>query len=127
VGFAAVILFGLDPIIFSIGHIHIGWYGLFIALGIAAALWLTAREAKRRGIVPDVVYDGALWVIGAGVVGARLFHVLDNWPTYAANPAAIFGTAGLAIYGALIGGLIALIIYARAKRLPPRRSRSRRR
>jgi phosphatidylglycerol:prolipoprotein diacylglycerol transferase len=118
VGFAAVILFGLDPIIFWIGHIHIGWYGLFIALGIAAALWLTAREAKRRGIVPDVVYDGALWVIGAGVVGARLFHVLDNWPTYAANPTAIFGTAGLAIYGALIGGLIALILYARAKRLP---------
>ena len=111
-----MIVFGLDPIIFSFGHIHIEWYGVFIALGIGVALWLTVCEAKRRGIIPDVIYDGAVWVIGAGVVGARLFHVLDNWPTYAANPTAIFGTAGLAIYGALIGGLIALIVYARAKR-----------
>lgn len=113
-----MIRFGLDPIIFSIGHIHLEWYGVFIALGIGVALWLTAREAKWRGILPDVVYDGALWVIGAGVVGARLFHVIDNWSAYAANPAAIFGTAGLAIYGALIGGLIAVVVYARAKRLP---------
>ncbi len=113
-----MIRFGLDPIIFSIGHIHIGWYGVFIALGIGVALWLTAREAKRHGIIPDVIYDGALWVIGAGVVGARLFHVIDNWSTYAANPAAIFGTAGLAIYGALIGGLAAVVVYARKRRLP---------
>lgn len=107
----------LDPIIFSIGHIHIGWYGAFIALGVGVGLWLTVREAKRRGIIPDEIYNGAIWVIAAGIVGARLFHVIDNWETYAANPLAIFGTAGLAIYGALIGGLIAVAIYARVRRL----------
>lgn len=107
----------VDPIIFSIGHLHITWYGVFIALGVGVALWLTAREARRRGILPDEIYGGALWVIGAGIVGARLFHVLDNWQTYAANPAAIFGTAGLAIYGALFGGGLAVVIYARICRL----------
>lgn len=107
----------IDPIIFSIGHIHVGWYGVFIALGVGVALWLTAREANRRGILADEIYGGALWVIVAGVVGARLFHVLDNWQTYAVNPAAIFGTAGLAIYGALIGGGLAVVIYARVSRL----------
>ena len=116
-----MIYLNIDPIIFSFEHIHIGWYGIFIALGVAVALWLTAREAKRRGIAPDEIYSGALWVIGAGLIGARLFHVVDNWQTYAANPAAIFGTAGLAIYGGLIGGLAAVVVYARVRRLPLRR------
>ena len=81
-------------------------------------MWLTAREAKRRGILFDEIYNGALWVIVAGIVGARLFQVIDNWPIYAANPAAIFGTAGLGIYGALIGGLVAVVICARVWQLP---------
>jgi len=107
----------LDPIIFSIGHFQIGWYGVFMAIGIGVAFWLTAREATRRGILPEIIFDGAPFVVIAGIVGARLFHVIDNWQTYAANPAAIFGTAGLAIYGALIGGGIAVVIYARLRRL----------
>lgn len=112
-----MIQFGLDPTIFSFGHLHIGWYGTMIAVGVGVALWLTAREAKRRGIVPDEVWNASLWVVAAGIVGARLFHVVDNWSTYAANPAAIFGTAGLAIYGALIGGVAALAVYAHVRRL----------
>jgi phosphatidylglycerol:prolipoprotein diacylglycerol transferase len=107
----------IDPIIFSIGHFHVGWYGTFMAIGVLVGVTLTAREANRRGIVPDEIYGGALWVIIAGIIGARLFHVIDNWDTYAANPMAIFGTAGLAIYGALIAGLIAAVIYARVRRL----------
>lgn len=113
-----MIRFDLDPIIVQFGHFQIGWYGVFIALGIAVAVWLTAREAKRRGISPDAIYDGALWVIIAGIIGARLFHVIDNWTFYAANPAAIFGTAGLAIYGALIGGFVAVVIYTMLHKLP---------
>ncbi len=112
-----MIRFGLDPIIFSIGHFRIGWYGVFMALGVGVALWLTVREAKRRGIAPDEIYNGAFWVVGAGIVGARLLHVLDNWQTYVKNPAAIFGTDGLAIYGALIGGFIAVVIYVRVRQL----------
>ncbi len=113
-----MIRFGLDPIIVQFGHLQIGWYGVFIGLGIAVAVWLTAREAKRRGILPDAIYDGALWVVIAGIIGARLFHVIDNWTFYAANPAAIFGTAGLAIYGALIAGVTALLIYTMLRKLP---------
>jgi phosphatidylglycerol:prolipoprotein diacylglycerol transferase len=113
-----MIRFDLDPIIIRFGHLQIGWYGVFMALGIGVAVWLTAREAKRRGILPDAIYDGALWVVIGGIVGARLFHVIDNWSMYAANPAAIFGTAGLAIYGALVGGFIAVVIYTSVRQLP---------
>lgn len=132
-----MIRFDLDPIIVQFGHIQIGWYGVFMALGIGIAEWLTAREAKRRGILPsdvpsrilpldsrvrddtsDEIYNGALWVIIGGIIGARLFHVIDNWSFYAANPSAVLGTAGLAIYGALIGGLLAVVGYAMIRRLP---------
>jgi phosphatidylglycerol---prolipoprotein diacylglyceryl transferase len=109
----------IDPIIFMVGHLHIGWYGVMIALGLGVAFWLAAREGNRRGILPDEICGCALWVIGAGLVGARLVHVIDNWQTYAANPAAIFGTAGLAIYGALIGGSAAIVIYALVRHLNP--------
>lgn len=112
-----MIQLGLDPIIFSIGHFQVGWYGTFIAIGVGVGLWLTVREAKHRGILVDEIYSGAIWVIVVGIIGARLFHVLDNWQTYAANPLAIFGTAGLAIYGALIGGFIAVVIFARVRQL----------
>lgn len=113
-----MIRFDLDPIIFQFGHIQVGWYGVFMGLGIAVALWLTAREAKRRGILSDEIYNGALWVVVAGIIGARLFHVIDNWSFYAANPSAILGTSGLAIYGALIGGLLAVVAYTTVRRLP---------
>ncbi len=113
-----MIQFGLDPIVFSIGHLHVGWYGLMIGVGLFAGLGLAIREARRFGIVSDVILDGALWVVAAGIVSARLFHVIDNWPTYAADPAPIIGTAGLAIYGALIGGMIALVLYTRIRHLP---------
>src|SRR5581483_1885106 len=106
------------PITVRFGHLQIGWYGVFIALGIAVAVWLTAREAKRKGILPNTIYDGALWVVVAGILGARLFHVIDNWSLYAANPAAIFRTAGLAIYGALVGGFVAVVIYTTVRHLP---------
>lgn len=113
-----MIEFGLDPTLITIGHLHIGWYGVMIAVGLFAGVMLAIFESERRGVNPEVILDGTLWVIGAGIVGARLFHVIDNWPTYAANPSAIFGTSGLAIYGALIGGLVALVVYARVRRLP---------
>lgn len=113
-----MIRFDLDPAIVRLGHLQIGWYGVFIALGIGIAVWLTAREAKRRGISPELIYDGVLWIVVAGIVGARLFHVIDNWSLYAADPAAIFGTAGLAIYGALTGGFIAVLIYTTVRHLP---------
>lgn len=118
-----MITIGIDPIIFSIGHFHLRWYSLIVLTAIAVGIWLTAHEAARKGFKKEDVYDAAIWVILGGLVGARLFHVLDHWPDeYAANPiqALYIWEGGLAIWGALAGGLISIAILARIRgwRLP---------
>ncbi len=108
----------IDPIAIHIGHFMARWYGIFIGLGIAAGAWLALREAQRKGVNVDHVYGAVLWVVPAGFVGARLLHVIDDWPNHAANPWTIIGTDGLAIFGALAGGLVALLAYAYVHHLP---------
>lgn len=113
-----MITVSIDPILFSIGHFMIRWYSLIVLTAIVIGLWLTAREAERRGFNKDDVYDGALWVVIGGFMGARLFHVLDHWPhEYAADPirALYIWEGGLAIWGGVAGGLIAIAILSRRR------------
>ncbi len=100
----------IDPIIFSVGHFALRWYSLILLTAVAVGTWLTAREAERKGFRQDDIYDAALWILAGGLVGARLFHVLDHWShEFAANPirALYAWEGGLAIWGAVVGGLIA--------------------
>jgi phosphatidylglycerol:prolipoprotein diacylglycerol transferase len=115
-----VITINIDPIIFSVGHLMFRWYGLIVMAAIAAATWVATREARRKGLADADLGDAMLWVLLAGTVGARLFHVLDHWPDgFAANPvrALHIWEGGLAIWGAVIGGLIALAVYAWRRQL----------
>ncbi len=118
-----MITISIDPVIFSVGYFMIRWYSLIVATAIAVGVWLVAREARRKGFNKDEIYEGALWVILGGLLGARLFHVLDHWPhEYAADPlrALYVWEGGLAIWGGMAGGLIAvtLLAWRRAWHLP---------
>lgn len=118
-----MITISIDPIIFNIGHFALRWYSLILLIAIGTGIWLTAREAERKGFKKDDIYDAAIWIIVGGLIGARLFHVLDHWShEYAANPirALYIWEGGLAIWGALVGGLIAsaLIAWRRGWRFP---------
>jgi phosphatidylglycerol:prolipoprotein diacylglycerol transferase len=100
----------LDPIIFHVGHFVLRWYAVILILAMTVGIWLTAREADRKGFKKDDIYGVAMWIIVAGILGARLFHVLDHWSDeYAMNPIRAFyiWEGGLAIWGALFGGLVA--------------------
>jgi len=113
-----MITIGIDPIIFSIGHLHFRWYSLIVITAIIVGVWLSAREAARKGFKKEDIYDAAIWVILGGMIGARLFHVLDHWSDeYAANPirALYIWEGGLAIWGAIVGGLIVAAILARLR------------
>lgn len=108
----------IDPIIFSIGHFMVRWYSLIVLTAILIGLWITKREAQRRGMDNEFVDDITLWLIPAGIVGARLFHVIDHWDhTYAADPLRIVYVwqGGLAIWGGVIGGLVALLVLSRRR------------
>lgn len=105
----------LDPILFSIGHLQIRWYSLIILTAISVGVWLVAREAARKGFKKEDIYDSAIWIVVGGLLGARLFHVLDHWKdTFSANPirALYIWEGGLAIWGGVAGGLIVAAILA---------------
>jgi phosphatidylglycerol---prolipoprotein diacylglyceryl transferase len=115
-----MITIGIDPVIFSIGHFMIRWYGVIVTIAIGAGLWIAWREAKRKGLDEKHFNDVIIWVIIAGMIGARLFHVIDHWPhEYANDPirALYIWEGGLAIWGGVIGGGVALAIFARRRHL----------
>jgi phosphatidylglycerol:prolipoprotein diacylglycerol transferase len=102
-------------IAFRIGPIAIAWYGIFIVGSAMVAAFLAEREAKRRGEDPEHVWNGLLLCLILGLIGARLYHVIHMWDFYRLNPMEIFNTrhGGLAIYGAVAGGALALWLYTR--------------
>jgi len=115
-----MITINIDPMILNFGHLMLRWYGLIVMSALGAGIWLSMREAKRKGLAEADLGDAILWVVVAGMIGARLFHVIDHWPDeYAGNPvrALYIWEGGLAIWGAVIGGLLALAVYARVRRL----------
>ncbi len=113
------IIINIDPVILQIGHFELRWYSLAIMLAVIAAVLITARRATHKGIDREEIYSLALWAVLGGLLGARLFHVIDQWEYYAGNPLNILQLqqGGLAIWGALAGGGLALLVYARIRRL----------
>ena len=113
------IIINIDPVIFNLGGFELRWYSLFIMLAVVAAVLITAHQAKKKGIATSEIYSLALWVVLSGMLGARLLHIIDQWEYYAGNPLQILQLqqGGLAIWGALAGGGLALILYARSRHL----------
>lgn len=114
------IVINLDPIAFSIGDFAIRWYGITAVSGILLAFFVTLHESAWRGLDEDKIYNLGLWAVAAGMVGARLMHVIDHWAFYSANPWMIpaIREGGLSIYGGLAAGIIVGGIYARHAKLP---------
>ncbi|SDJ87939.1 prolipoprotein diacylglyceryl transferase [Alkalibacterium thalassium] len=114
------IISSIDPIAFRLGPLEVAWYGIIIVTGMFAAVWLSMKEAGRRGIEEDFIVDMAFWIIPAGIIGARLYYVLFELQTYLADPIRIFyfWEGGLAIYGGLILGFITLYWYANKRNVP---------
>jgi phosphatidylglycerol---prolipoprotein diacylglyceryl transferase len=118
-----MVTINIDPVIFSVGHFMFRWYALIVVTAVTVGIWMSAREAERKGFNKEEIYDVVLWVIFPGILGARLFHVLDHWShEYAANPirALYIWEGGLAIWGAVVVGVLAVAVVAwrRGWRLP---------
>ena len=113
------IAINIDPNIAQIGPFILSWHGLFSAIGVIAGVTLGVRVAADAGVDEESAYNLALWSVGGGIVGARLFHVVDNWGYYSQNPGQIIliNEGGIAIYGAVIGGILTGVVYALIKKL----------
>lgn len=110
----------LNPVAFSVGPVPVHWYGIIIGIGALLGLLLVIREGRRFGLEKDFFYDLLLIGFPSAIVGARIYYVAFEWDSYKNNIAEIFMIwhGGIAIYGALIGAVIAAVIYTRAKGYP---------
>ncbi len=107
----------LEPVAFSIGIFSVRWYGIILGCGALAGLLLAVREGRRFRIQPDFFMDLLLIGVPSAVICARIYYVAFRWPDYSHNISEAFKVwhGGIAIHGALIGAVIAAVIYVRYK------------
>jgi phosphatidylglycerol:prolipoprotein diacylglycerol transferase len=105
-------------------------FGLMLLLAVVSAVGLAARRAQRLGIEVDLIYTLAFWALVPGILGARLFYVIQKWPQDFApiyqqhGLAALLGSlvniaqGGIVLYGSLIGALAGLAAFLIHYRMP---------
>ncbi|MDN6161175.1 MAG: prolipoprotein diacylglyceryl transferase [Atopostipes sp.] len=113
-------MMAIDPIAFELGPFSVAWYGLIIVTGMILAISLIIREGEKRDLTEDFIVDTAFWAIPIGIIGARLYYVLFELDVYLQNPIRILYVweGGLAIYGGIIGGLIAIYYQSKKEKVP---------
>ena len=99
--------------------LDIYWYGIIIAFGILAGLFVARYEAGRTGQKKEIYTDYLLWTIVFCVIGARLYYVIFRWDSFKDNLWNIFAirNGGLAIYGGIIAAIIVSVIYTRVRKI----------
>jgi len=112
-----MITINIDPILFHIGPLEIRWYGVMVALAVIAIVSISLQEAKRLKIAGEHVYNIAVWAVVGGVIFSRVFHVIDKWSYYSQHPEHIIGFAGVAVYGAVFGAFLAIVVYVWIQKL----------
>ncbi len=112
----------MHPQLFHIGSFAVPTYGVLVATGVLAGLFVAARLAQSQGVDPEKAWNlGALAVFSA-VIGAKLLLFVNDWSFYASHPREIFSLSTLQAGGVFYGGLIAAVAvsawYIRSNRLP---------
>jgi phosphatidylglycerol:prolipoprotein diacylglycerol transferase len=125
----------INPIILKLGPFEVRWYGVLIMTGVAIGAYFATRLARKRGLDPEHVWSALIVAVVLAIIGARLYHVFSipegctpetpcGWYWYRQHPidAIAFwkgGFHGLGIYGAIVGGILGVILYAWKYKLEP--------
>ncbi len=116
----------IDQYGIHLGPLYIHFYALILLTGIMAGTWLTARRAKAHGLDPDHVWNGLMWGVIPGLIGARIYHILTPSPAsglslqhYLEHPIEMLyiWNGGLGIYGAILGGALGVWLYTRRHKM----------
>jgi phosphatidylglycerol---prolipoprotein diacylglyceryl transferase len=119
----------IDPVIFTIriGNLvfPLRWYGVIVMIGVIVGSLIVERELRRRGENGERIWDALIWILPAGIIGARLWYVINATlggnRYYLENPMQIINIpqGGLHIFGGLLLGAAALLYYLRQNHLDP--------
>ena len=111
-----VITINIDPTI-DLGPFAVSWHGLGIAAGLVVGGALALKVARERGLDPDQALNLILVIAISGIVGARIFYLVENDAGALLAPADWFGTNGYSFYGGIIFGVPAVGLYLRLRGL----------
>jgi phosphatidylglycerol---prolipoprotein diacylglyceryl transferase len=108
-----------SSIAIQIGPLPLYWYGIAYAVGLAGAYWVMVRQARRFGENAELLGNGLIIVGVAGLIGGRLYHVIDQWQLYANDPIRIIlpPYSGLGVFGGFVTGSLAFLYLVRRYRV----------
>ncbi len=117
------IVIDLNPNVAQIGPILITWHGIFSVLGILAAARVGQILLHRDGIAPERVYDMAVWMVIAGLIGARLLFVWENYQQFQDNWIRIveINEGGISQWGGIFGALVGGYVWCRRNQVDYRK------
>lgn len=107
----------INPVAFTIFGHKVMWYGIIITAAMILAVCYGIWRSKLEGLKQDDGYDIAITVIFSGIIGARLYYVITKGGYTSFLDAIAIWNGGLAIYGGIIGGILAAYIYAKIKKI----------
>ena len=103
---------------FSLFGVDVYWYGILIVTGMILAVYLSSKEIEKIGGDPDLIYDLAIWLLPAAIIGARLYYVIFEFDRYDSIMEMInVRDGGLAIHGGVIAGVIVGIIFCKKRKI----------
>lgn len=107
----------MNRILFELGPITIYWYSVTMLLAVLTGIYLATKESKKQGM-SSFISDLVTYIIVFGIIGARLYYVIFNFDNYKYDLLSIFKIweGGIAIYGAIIGGFIAIVYLAKQRK-----------
>ena len=105
---------------FDLGPVRLGFYGIGFVLAATVMIVVSRSEARRKGSDPALVTSAVVVVAIFALVGARLYHVVGEWQSYADDPlrAILPPYAGLGLYGGIIGAAVGIWVFLRGKAIP---------
>lgn len=114
-----ILINAIDPVAISFFNLNIRWYGIIIATAILISVILATKEAKRKHLNVEYFYDVILWSVPVALVSARIYYVFFQWEYYQNHLDQIISiwNGGIAIYGALMGVIVFVVIFCKIKNL----------
>src|SRR5665811_9692 len=107
------------PILFNVGGVTFYSYGIMAVVAMVAAGFVVQRLSRRLGLQSGVAVELTVAAVIGGLAGARLYWIVEHWHEVRGNLMhAVSGGAGFTWYGGLLGGVVAVIVLARFRRLP---------
>ena len=108
-----------DRVAFTLGPLTVYWYGVLITFAVLIGYMLACHEQRRVGLPEGTMLDIFFYIVPLAIVCARVYYVVFSWDSFRDNPLDVFkiNKGGIAIYGAVLGGILGAFIFSRRRKL----------